>query len=187
MKIKMVAFALITLVCTSCGKNVEDPADNPAAGILAGKWQQGNYDINDFWRPASWESLSQFTPTGAFHINNNDTAELYGISFPPVEADCSKQDYKYTKGSYSINLQDSSFTFTPSEGKLRTFYKNCPAQTDVNRDLTPAELNGTLKFYWRLRHENGKQYLLIRYAPDATAFTWMEKKNNSNNQQYPEL
>lgn len=176
MKIQLVACALIVLACNSCAKNKEVPADNPSTNLLTGNWQQGIYAISDFWRPTCWESLSQFTPTGAFHINNNDTAELYGISFPPVETDCSKQDYKYTKGSYSINLQDSTFTFIPSEGKLRTFYKNCPVQTDVNRDLTPADFTGALKFYWRIKIENGKQYLLIRYAPDATAFTWMEKK-----------
>jgi hypothetical protein len=172
--ISITALAMMLLL-NSCKKNTELPANIPVTDALLGKWQKGNYDMSKFWLTTSWESSGLYTSTGGFHIKNNDSAELYGVSYPPLPTDCSKQDYKYIKGTYSINMQDSTFSFTPSEGTLRTFYKNCTAQPDVSRDLTATELGGTLTFYWRLKTDNGKTYMLIRYAPDATTYTWMEK------------
>jgi hypothetical protein len=149
--------------------------DNQAKQItLDGKWQMGDYVMNNFWTSSQWLPAIPQGITSAFHITGHQM-ENYHVAIPDDDSPCSIQAYLMTRGTFSINRLDTSFTFVVSGGHLRGFRQTCPSDPDVNRPLDPSEFGAPRKYHWRITKENGKTFLHLRYALDPSLTYTLEK------------
>jgi hypothetical protein len=90
---------------------------------------------------------------------------------------CRTEAFVYEKGTVKFN-DNGSFTFTPTEGNARGFYKGCASSyKDYNKPHTPEQLKSTTYYYALEKDSQGNNKLIIRFKPDAERYTTFYRAN----------
>jgi hypothetical protein len=151
------------------------PAPGPVSKIpsgVAGKWLYGNFSMGDFWKYDGTYVGNAFELGLAFVFGPGGACEFYlatgGTSF-----NCRTEAFVYKKGTVQFD-DNGSFTFHPTEGSARGFYKGCASSyKNYDKKYTPQDLKPETYYYALEKDSNGKEQLLIRFKPtDASPTTF---------------
>jgi hypothetical protein len=149
------------------------PTPNPNPGPVAkvpadvvGKWSGGHFSWGEFWTQDGSYSGNAVEVGIAFDFKADGTCEFYfvtgGTSF----------------GCRTEAFNGNAFTFTPTEGSARGFYKGCASSyKDYNKKHTPEQLKPTTYYYALEKDSQGNNKLIIRFKPDAQNSTTFYRAN----------
>jgi hypothetical protein len=170
---------LMTMSLWSCELFQEDknpePKPKPKSNIpseVVGKWTAGHFSWGEFWTRDGSYTGNAVEVGITFDFKADGTCEFYfvtgGTSFG-----CRTEAFVYEKGTVAFH-GNNSFTFTPTEGNARGFYKGCASSyRNYNKKHAPEDLNPDTYYYTREKDGKGNDKLLIRFKPNAensTAF-----------------
>jgi hypothetical protein len=143
---------------------------------MVGKWSGGHFSWGEFWTQDGSYSGNAVEVGIAFDFKADGGCEFYfvtgGTSFG-----CRTEAFVYEKGTTEFHA-NNSFTFTPTEGNARGFYKGCASSyKNYNKKHTPEELKPTTYYYSREKDSQGNDKLIIRFKPDAVNSTTFYRAN----------
>jgi hypothetical protein len=148
--------------------HAEMPANIP------GQWMYGNFSMTEFWTQDGSYSGNAVEVAVAFDFKANGQAELYIISGGTSYA-CRTEAFEYKKGTVQFN-QDNSFTFYPTEGRVRGFYKGCaPSYQNYDKALEPGQLQPQTFYFSFEKDGNGKEQLLIRFEKNSPNVSYFRR------------
>ncbi|HEX8529806.1 MAG TPA: hypothetical protein VF646_07275 [Cytophagales bacterium] len=156
------------------------PSPNPGPvskvpADVVGKWNGGHFSWGEFWTQDGSYSGNAVEVGIAFDFKADGTCEFYfvtgGTSFG-----CRTEAFVYEKGT--VAFSGNAFTFTPTEGSARGFYKGCASSyKNYNKKHTPDQLKPTTYYYALEKDSQGNNQLIIRFKPDAQNYTTFYRAN----------
>lgn len=168
---------LVSLVLPSCflfNKDDDDPQPTPRSEVpaaLAKKWMAGQFSMTEFWQSDGTYSGNAFEAGLAFDFKPNGDCEFYLVA-GGTSYGCRTDLLVYKKGTVQFNQDNQSFTFYPTAGRSRGFYRGCASsyknydQKNEQQDLKPET------YYYTLQQgSNGQDQLVIRKEPNSTSTT----------------
>jgi hypothetical protein len=158
-----------------------DPQPNPGPVIkvpdkLVGKWTAGHFSWGEFWTQDGSYTGNAVEVGIAFDFKKDGKCEFYfvtgGTSFS-----CRTEAFVYEKGTVQFH-NNTSFTFTPTEGSARGFFKGCASSyQNYNKKHTPEDLKPTTYYYTQEKDNQGNDKFIIRFKPDAENSTTFYRAN----------
>jgi hypothetical protein len=168
---------LMTVMLPSCFLfDDDDPAPNPKTAVpteLAKKWMYGGFSMGEFWDYNGSYTGNAFEAGLAFDFKPDGRCEFYlvtaGTSFG-----CRTEAFVYKKGTVEFNEAEKSFTFTPTEGRVRGFYKGCASAYQNYDNKTERKDLKPETYYYNLQKDSyGKDQFVIRFKQnDASGTTF---------------
>ncbi|QMU29649.1 hypothetical protein [Adhaeribacter radiodurans] len=177
---KIVLFTLLLVVnfilpsCTLFGEDDDDPKPTPRAEVptdFAKKWMAGQFSMTEFWDYDGTYSGNAFQAGLAFDFKPDGECAFYLVAGGTTYG-CHTETFVYKKGTVEFNSDNQSFTFYPTEGNSRGFYRGCAStyrnydQKTEKKDLKPETYYYTLE-----QGSNGQDQMIIRMEPNSTSTT----------------
>jgi hypothetical protein len=144
--------------------------DNKVPAEIVGTWNAGHFSWGEFWTQDGSYAGNAVEMGIAFKFKADGTCESYfvvgGTSFG-----CRTEAFVYEKGTVEFHA-NNSFTFTPTEGNARGFYKGCGSSAkNYNKKHTPKDLDPNTYFYALEKDSQGNNKMIIRFQPDSSNYT----------------
>ncbi len=158
-----------------------DPKPNPGPVIrvpadVVGKWNGGHFSWGEFWTQDGSYSGNAVEVGIAFDFKADGTCEFYFVT-GGTSYGCRTEAFVYEKGTVEFHA-NNSFTFTPTEGSARGFYKGCASSyKDYNKPHAPADLDPNTYYYTMEKDSKGNDKLIIRFKPDDANYTTFYRAN----------
>ncbi|GEO02921.1 hypothetical protein AAE02nite_05850 [Adhaeribacter aerolatus] len=152
----------------------DDPAPEPKHEVpteLARKWTAGQFSMSEFWDYNGSYTGNAFEAGLAFDFKPDGKCEFYLVA-GGTSYGCRTETFVYKKGTVQFNEDNQSFTFTPTEGRARGFYKGCAsAYQNYDNKTEKKDLKPETYYYTLQPGSNGQTNLIIRFEPQATSYT----------------
>jgi hypothetical protein len=168
---------LLTMSLGSCelfrkDKDPEpDPKPEPAGKLpaeLIGKWSKGSFNMVDFFTYDGKYTGTGYESSRALSFTPDGQVEMF-LSFNTYDGYCRSHAFTYIKGE--ARAEGNVLHIKAQSGKYRGVYGSIcvPSLKNFARDMTPEEVEKSVyKFYWSRQSDNGKEYLVTKFEPDAS-------------------
>ncbi|QNF34696.1 hypothetical protein HUW51_18910 [Adhaeribacter swui] len=174
---------LVSLMLPSCFLFGDDDEDDPkpaprseVPAALAHKWLAGQFSMTEFWKYDGSYSGNAFEMGIAFDFKANGDAEFYMVT-GGTSMGCRTESFIYKKGTVLFN-NNNSFTFYPTEGRKRGYYRGCAASyDDYDEKYTSKDLKPETYFYTIEKNSNGQDQLVTRFKVTDAAGTYFRVVN----------
>ncbi|MGV3586243.1 MAG: hypothetical protein ACO1OF_04505 [Adhaeribacter sp.] len=168
----------VSLLLPACIE--EDPKPTPSSEVpteLARKWLAGEFSMGEFWDYNGSYTGNAFEAGLAFDFKPDGKCEFYLVA-GGTSYSCRTETFVYKKGTVQFNEAEQSFTFYPTEGRARGFYKGCASSYQNYDNKTEKKDLKPETYYYTLQPDNaGKNQLIIRFDPQASAYTTFRPAN----------
>jgi len=165
-----VLLLLMSLLLWSCEGEHHDhpPVPNPNSKIpdwVEGSWSAGKFSRGEFWSYDGSYAGNAIELGLAFDFKKVGKCKFYFVT-GGTSSGCRTEAFVFEEGNVVFHDNDS-FTFTPTEGSARGFFKGCASSyQNYNKKHTPEELKPTTYYYALEKDSQGNEKLLIRFKPD---------------------
>ncbi|PSR53533.1 hypothetical protein AHMF7605_08345 [Adhaeribacter arboris] len=177
---------VVTFMLPSCflfgnDDDEEDPKpDTPRSEvptILAKKWLAGQFSMTEFWQYDGTYSGNAFEAGLAFDFQPNGDCEFYLVAGGTTYG-CRTELLVYKKGTVQFNQDNQSFTFYPTEGRSRGFYRGCASSfKNYDQKTEQKDLKPEIYYYTLQKDSNGQDQLVTRFEPNSTSTTTFRTVN----------
>ncbi|MDQ4141589.1 MAG: hypothetical protein M3142_13850 [Bacteroidota bacterium] len=168
---------VVTLMLPSCflfGDDEDDPKPTPRSEVpvpLAKKWMAGHFSMTEFWQHDGTYNGNAFETGLAFDFKPDGECAFYLVA-GGTSAGCHNEAFVYKKGTVVFNQANNSFTFYPTEGRSRGFFRGCgSAYKDYDQKTEQKDLKPETYYYTIQQVSNGQDQLIIRKEPNSTSST----------------
>ncbi len=153
------------LLFSGCIEEKSTPApQSKIPAEVVGQWLSGQFSMGEFWKHDGTYTGNAFELGIAFHFKKEGQCEFYLVT-GGTSYSCRTEAFVYKKGT--VAFSNNSFTFYPTEGNTRGFYKGCASSYQNYDQKTPKEKLKPETYYYTLEKDsNGKNQLLIRFKPE---------------------
>lgn len=156
----------------------EKPAPAPPSKVpseIVGQWLSGRFSMGEFWKYDGTYNGNAFEVGIAFHFKQEGQCEFYLVT-GGTSYGCRTEAFVHKKGT--VEFSSNSFTFYPTEGNTRGFYKGCASSYKNYDQKTPKEnLKPETYYYTLAKDSKGKTQLLIRFKPEDQTATYFQQTN----------
>jgi len=170
----LLLLCIILPACELFDKDDPEPKPTQLTEVpdeLAKKWMAGQFSMGEFWDYNGSYTGNAFETGIAFDFKPDGKCEFYLVA-AGTSYGCRTEAFVYKKGTVKFNEDDLSFTFYPTEGRTRGFYKGC-ASSYQNYDLATArkDLQPETYYYTLQQNSNGQNQLIIRLQRETSNST----------------
>jgi hypothetical protein len=145
-----------------------DPKPEPDSRVpaeIVGKWNAGQFSWGEFWTQDGSYSGNAVEMGIAFDFKKDGKCEFYFV-VGGTSYGCRTEAFVYEKGTVKFNA-NNSFTFTPTEGSARGFYKGCGSSSkNYNKKHAPEDLTPDTYYYSLEKDSQGNDKMVVRFKPD---------------------
>jgi hypothetical protein len=166
---------LLTMSLWSCELFDKDkhpePAPNPEPvsklpAEMLGKWVKGSFNMINFFTYDGKDLGRGYESSRALSFTPDGQVEMF-LYFHTYDGFCRSHAFTYIKGEATV--EGNVLHIKAQSGKYRGTYSLSCGFTDFARDMTPEEVEKSVyKFYWSRQSDNGKEYLVTKFEPDAS-------------------
>ncbi len=168
---------LLTMSLWSCELFDKDkhpePAPNPEPvsklpAEMLGKWSKGSFNMINFFTYDGKDMGRGYESSRALSFTADGQVEMF-LYFHTNDGYCHSHAFTYIKGE--ARVEGNVLHIKAQSGKYRGSYAGMCGSSgkDFARDMTPGEVAASVyKFYWSRQSDNGKEYLVTRFEPDAS-------------------
>ena len=152
-----------------------NPAPSPNPGPVSklpaemlGKWVKGSFNMVEFFTYTGRYTSKGYESSRALSFTADGQVEMY-LYFHTNDGYCHSHAFTYIKGE--ARVEGNVLHIKALSGKYRGTYGSIcvPSLKDFARDMTPEEVaEAVYKFYWERQSENGKEYLVTKFEPNAS-------------------
>jgi hypothetical protein len=171
----LLLMSILLPACLEDSEDVTPRSEVPAA--LAKKWMAGAFSMTEFWQYDGTYSGNAFEAGLAFDFTPEGDCAFYLVA-GGTSYGCRNEAFVYKKGTVQFNLDDQSFTFYPTEGNNRGFFRGCGSSfQNYNKKAEKKDLTPETYYYSLQQGSNGEDQLVIRFKKDDTSSTIFRPMN----------
>ncbi len=162
----------VSLLLPACQDEKEETPTprSEVPGPVVGQWLSGNFSMREFWDYDGSFSGNAFELGIGFDFKKDGECEFYLVT-GGTSAGCRTEAFVFKKGTVDFTSKDS-FTFYPTEGSNRGFYKGCAsAYKDYDQKAEKKDLTPETYYYDLEKDSNGKNQLIIRFKKSGQSST----------------
>ncbi len=135
---------------------------------IVGKWSKGSFNMTRFFTYDGKDEGPGYESSRALHFTPDGQVEMF-LYFHTFDGYCHSHAFTYIKGV--ARVEGNVLHIKAQSGKYRGAYAGMCGSTrnDFARNMTPEEVDKSVyKLYWSRQNENGKEYLVTKFEPNAS-------------------
>jgi hypothetical protein len=152
-------------------KHDDKPEPGPVNKVpteIVGKWRKGFFNMTRFFTYDGKDQGPGYESSRALNITPDGQVEMF-LYFHTFDGYCHSHAFTYIKGV--VKVEGNVLNIKAQSGKYRGAYGGAcgSSRTDFARDMTAEEVaKSVYKLYWSRRKDNGKEYLVTSFEPNAS-------------------